>query len=249
MPPAMNTLLNLLLLSLLWSAACPEAMTPQSATRPAPIYETRADHDPQGTGKFYQGREIAHVMGYAGANWLERPERVAEEQPDQVVEQMKLKPTDIVADVGAGTGYFAFRISRVVTKGKVFAVDIQREMLDVIEERKAKLKADNVIAVRSAEQDVKLPENSVNVVLMVDVYHEFAFPYEMMQSIIKALKPGGRVVQIEYRGEDPEVPIKRTHKMTVQQARKEMEFVGLRWQETKAFLPQQHFLVFEKPVR
>ncbi len=243
----MNTLLNLLLLSLLWGAACPEAVAPQTAATPAPIYETRANHDPAGTGKFYQGREIAHVMGYAGASWLERPERVAEEQPDQVVEQMKLKPADVVADVGAGTGYFAFRISRVVTKGKVFAVDIQREMLDVIEERKAKLKADNVVAVRSTEQDVKLPENSVDVVLMVDVYHEFAFPYEMMQSIIKALKPGGRVVQIEYRGEDPEVPIKRTHKMTVQQARKEMEFVGLRWKETKAFLPQQHFLVFEKP--
>ncbi|MBI1760764.1 MAG: methyltransferase domain-containing protein [Acidobacteria bacterium] len=212
-----------------------------------PIYETRRDHDPEGTGKFYQGREIAHVMGYAGASWLERPARVEEEQPDQVVEQMKLKPADVVADVGAGTGYFSFRLSRVVSQGKVFAVDIQREMLDVIEERKAKLKAGNVVAIRSTEQDVKLPDNAVDVVLLVDVYHEFAYPYEMMQSIVKALKPGGRVIQIEYRGEDPEVQIKRTHKMTVQQARKEMEFVGLRWKETKEFLPQQHFLVFEKP--
>lgn len=242
----MSLLVNLLLALLLVGAACPGT---QTAAPQAPIYETRRDHDPEGTGKFYQGREIAHVMGYAGASWLERPERVDEEQPDQVVEQMQLKPTDVVADVGAGTGYFSFRISRVVPQGKVFAVDIQREMLNVIEERKRKLKADNVVAVRSTEQEVKLPDSSVDVVLMVDVYHEFAYPYEMMQSIVKALKPGGRVVQIEYRGEDPEVPIKRTHKMSVQQARKEMEFVGLRWQETKAFLPQQHFLVFEKPLR
>lgn len=238
-------LLLLLACSLAQEKRGPEAV--QSAQ--PPIYETRRDHDPEGTGKFYQGREIAHVMGYAGASWLERPERVEEEQPDQVVEQMKLKPPDVVADVGAGTGYFSFRLSRLVPQGKVFAVDIQREMLNVIEERKRKLKVENVFAVRSTEQDVKLPDDSVDVVLMVDVYHEFAFPYEMMQSIVKALKPGGRVVQIEYRGEDPEVPIKRTHKMTVQQARKEMEFVGLRWKETKAFLPQQHFLVFEKPAK
>ena len=245
----MSALLNFLLAVLLWGAACPGGQTAASQTGAgqAPIYETRANHDPEGTGKFYQGREIAHVMGYAGASWLERPERVEEEQPDQVVEQMKLKPNDVVADVGAGTGYFSFRISRVVPQGKVFAVDIQREMLNVIEERKRKLKAENVVAVRSTEQDVKLPGNSVDVMLLVDVYHEFEYPYEMMQSIVKALKPGGRIIQIEYRGEDPEVQIKRTHKMTVKQARKEMEFVGLRWKETKDFLPQQHFLVFEKP--
>ncbi|HEX5084596.1 MAG TPA: class I SAM-dependent methyltransferase [Blastocatellia bacterium] len=209
-------------------------------------YETRADHDPDGIGKFYMGREIAHVMGYQGAAWLERPERIEEERPDQVVEQMKLKPADVVADIGAGTGYFSFRISRVVKQGKVFAVDIQPEMLAVIEKRKKESKTDNVIGVKSEEADTKLPDNSVDVALLVDVYHEFSFPREMMMSVVKALKPGGRVVQIEYRGEDPDVPIKRLHKMTVAQARKEMAAVGLVWKETKNFLPQQHFIVYEK---
>lgn len=241
----LNVVLNLFLVTWLLGAACPAPQT----TAPAKVYETRRNHDPEATGKFYLGREIAHVMGYAGASWLERPERVAEEQPDQVVAQMQLKPNEVVADVGAGTGYFSFRLSKAVPQGKVYAVDLQPEMLQVIEQRKAQLKAANVLAVQSTEQDVKLPENSVDVVLMVDVYHEFAFPYEMMQSIVRALKPGGRVIQIEYRGEDPEVPIKRSHKMTVKQARKEMEFVGLTWKETKDFLPQQHFLVFEKSAK
>ena len=226
----------------------PEASQP-AGRRPKPIYETRADHDPDGIGKFYMGREIAHVMGYQGAEWLERPERIEEERPDQVVEQMKLKPADVVADVGAGTGYFSFRISRVVKQGKVFAVNIQPEMLAVIEKRKKELKVNNVIAVKSEETEANLQDNSVDVALLVDVYHEFSFPREMMQSVVKALKPGGRVVQIEYRGEDPDVPIKRLHKMTVAQARKEMAAVGLAWKETKSFLPQQHFIVYEKPVK
>jgi ubiquinone/menaquinone biosynthesis C-methylase UbiE len=197
-----------------------------------PVYETRAVHDPDGIGKFYMGREIARVMGYQGAEWLERPERIEEERPDQVVEQMKLKPADVVADVGAGTGYFSFRIAPQVKQGKVFAVDLQPEMLAIIEKRKKELKADNVVPLRSAETDAKLPENSVDVALMVDVYHEFSFPREMMLSVVKALKPGGRVVQIEYRGEDPDVPIKRLHKMTVAQCRKEMaDAVSLRGQE------------------
>src|SRR5215475_3748666 len=165
----------------------------QQAAKPS-VYETRADHDPDGIGKFYMGREIAHVMGYQGAEWLERPERIEEERPDQVVEQMKLKPTDVVADIGAGTGYFSFRISRVVAQGKVFAVDIQPEMLAVIEKRRKERNADNVIAVKSEEADAKLPDNSVDVALLVDVYHEFSFPREMMLSLVKALKPGGRVV-------------------------------------------------------
>ena len=220
----------------------------QQAAKPS-VYETRADHDPNGIGKFYMGREIAHVMGYQGAEWLERAERIEEERPDQVVEEMRLRPTDVVADVGAGTGYFSFRISRVVPQGKVFAVDLQPEMLAIIERRKKQLKAENVVPQRSAETDAKLPENSVDVALMVDVYHEFSFPREMMLSVVKALRPGGRLVQIEYRGEDPDVPIKRLHKMTVAQARKEMAAVGLVWKETKGFLPQQHFIVYEKPAR
>jgi precorrin-6B methylase 2 len=244
-----NKLLHRLLAFFLLLTACSTApaQAPQAVSKP--VYETRAKHDPDGIGKFYLGREIAHVMGYQGAAWLERPERSDEEQPDQVVAQMQLKPTDVVADVGAGTGYFSFRISRVVPQGKVFAVDLQPEMLAFIEQRKNKLKAENVVAVRSTAKEVNLPDASVDVVLFVDVYHEFEFPYEMMQSIVKALKPGGRVVQIEYRGEDPDVPIKLVHKMTVAQCRKEMAAVGLVWKETKDFLPQQHFIVFEKPAK
>jgi precorrin-6B methylase 2 len=220
----------------------------QSAAAPgkAPVYETRAVHDPDGIGRFYLGREIAQVMGYQGAGWLERPERIAEEKPDQVVEQMMLKPTDVVADVGAGTGYFSFRIAPVVKQGKVFAVDLQPEMLSIIGDRIKQRNVSNIVRIHSTETDALLPEGSVDVVLMVDVYHEFAYPYEMMQSVVKALKPGGRVVQIEYRANDPTVPIKRLHTMTVEQCRREMAAVGLRWKETKNFLPQQHFIVFEK---
>jgi ubiquinone/menaquinone biosynthesis C-methylase UbiE len=163
------------------------------------------------------------------------------------IEHMQLKPTDVVAVVGAGTGYFTMRISRVVPQGTVYAVDIQPDMLAIIEQHKRQLKANNVITVQGTETDPRLPAQAVDVTLLVDAYHEFAYPREMMEHIVKSLKPGGRVIQIEYRGEDASVPIKSLHKMTVVQARKEMEAVGLRWQETQDFLPYQHFMVFVKP--
>jgi len=210
-------------------------------------YETRSAHDPNGTGKFYMGREIAQVMGHQGADWLERPDRVDTEKPDQVIAQMDLKPADNVADIGAGTGYFTFRLSRAVRQGKVYAVDIQPEMLAIIQQRQKNLNADNVVPVLGSEQDTKLPPGSIDAVLLVDAYHEFSFPREMMQSIVRSLKTGGRVIQIEYRAEDDNVQIKRVHKMSVAQARKEMEAAGLRWKETRSFLPEQHFIVFEKP--
>ena len=244
---------SLFLLLALVALACQRAQSqaPQKAAAQsdAALYETRAKHDPDGIGKFYLGREIAHVMGYQGASWLERPERIEEEQPDKVVAQMKLKPTDAVADIGAGTGYFSFRIARAVPQGKVYAVDLQPEMLAIIEQRKKQFSAANVVALQSTETEAKLPDNSVDVVLMVDVYHEIAYPLEMMRSIVKAMKPGARFIQIEYRGEDPTVPIKAVHKMTVAQCRKEMAAVGLVWKETKDFLPQQHFIIFEKPPK
>lgn len=221
-----------------------EALVPQTA---APsVYETRAKHDPDGIGKFYLGREIAHVMGHEAAAWLERADREETELPQRVVDEMKLKPTDVVADVGAGTGYFSFRLSRAVPRGVVYAVDIQPEMLALIERRKAVQQIRNVVGVPGTEMDTKLPADSVDVVLLVDAYHEFACPREMMQSIVRSLKAGGRVVQIEYRAEDPDVAIRPLHKMTVSQARKEMAAVGLTWKETKGFLPLQHFIVFEK---
>ena len=248
----MAKLFIITLLATVISSGCliQQAAAPQKAVAtPTPtLYETRAKGSPDGIGKWYQGREITFVMGFVGADWLERPERIEEEQPARVVKEMKLKPTDVVADVGAGTGYFAFRLAPLVPQGQVYAVDLQDEMIAVLNKRKVELKAANVTAVKSTEQDARLPENSIDVVLMVDVYHEFAYPFEMMQSVFKALKPGGRVIQIEYRGEDVNVPIKPLHKMTVKQVRKEQEFIGLKFVEVKNFLPQQHFIVLEKPV-
>jgi ubiquinone/menaquinone biosynthesis C-methylase UbiE len=253
----MNRILITLIAALLTSCAPSQTKLAAVANQSAPqvaaqapkkqIYETRDDHDPDGIGKFYLGREISHVMGHQGADWLERPEREETELPQQVVEKMNLRPTDVVADVGAGTGYFTFRMSPVVTQGKVYAVDIQLEMLALIEARKKKLNAGNIVTILGSERDSTLPKDAIDAVLLVDAYHEFSYPREMMESIFKSLKPGGRVVQIEYRGEDSSVPIKKLHKMTVAQARKEMAEVGLVWKETKDFLPQQHFIVYVKP--
>jgi ubiquinone/menaquinone biosynthesis C-methylase UbiE len=235
-----------LLILLMLLAGCAQAQTrPQRAPEKS-VYEERAQHDPDGIGRFYFGREIAHVMGHQGAGWLERPDREQSELPDQVVAQMGLKPHQVVADIGAGTGYFTFRLSARVPQGKVYAVDIQPEMLAIITTRSRTQKIENIVPVQGTETDVRLPEKTIDAVLMVDAYHEFSYPREMMESIVKSLKPGGRVILIEYRGEDPDVPIKRVHKMTVAQARREMESVGLVWKETKTFLPQQHFIVFTK---
>ncbi|RKT45457.1 class I SAM-dependent methyltransferase [Thiocapsa rosea] len=201
-----------------------------------------------GIGKTYFGREISQVMGHQGAAWLERRTRVVEETPDRVVEGMGLAPDAQIADIGAGTGYFTFRIAEAVPEGRVFAVDVQPEMLEVLGKRIERRAITNVIPVLGAEDDPKLPSESLDAVLLVDAYHEFAHPFEMMQGIRRALRPGGRVFLIEYRGEDPRVPIKPLHKMTQKQAITELEAVGLRWVETLDILPTQHFMVFEKPA-
>ncbi len=214
-------------------------------TRLPPIYEQRAP-SPYGTGKIYMGREIGRVMDHEGAAWLDRPSRELDESPDKVISNLDLKSGDVVADIGAGTGYFTFRISPLVTEGKVFAVDIQREMLEMVEKRRQQVHAKNVVPVLGSAVDPNLPEALVDIVLMVNSYHEFSHPREMMESVVRALKPGGRVILIEYRGEDPSVLRKPLHKMSEGQARKEMAAIGLRWRETKDFLPQQHFIVFEK---
>ncbi|QVL48305.1 MAG: class I SAM-dependent methyltransferase [Thiocapsa sp.] len=201
-----------------------------------------------GIGKTYFGREISQVMGHQGAAWLERRTRVVEERPDRVVEGMGLAPDARVADIGAGTGYFTFRIAEAVPTGRVYAVDVQPEMLEVLHKRIERRTITNVVPVLGAEDDPKLPPESLDAVLLVDAYHEFAHPYEMMQGIRRALRPGGRVFLIEYRGEDPRVPIKPLHKMTQAQAITELEAVGLRWVESLDILPTQHFMVFEKPA-
>ena len=208
-------------------------------------YEHRKEHDPNGIGKFYLGREIAHVMGHQAADWLERPEREAEEKPDLLLEALKLKSGDIVADIGAGTGYYSWRMAKTVgDKGLVYAVDIQQEMLDLLASRMAERKITNVKGVLGTITDPKLPPRSVDLILMVDVYHEFDHPFEMIQSICQALKPGGRVVFVEFRSEDPKVPIKEVHKMSEVQVRKEMSVQPLEWVETITILPWQHVVVF-----
>jgi len=209
-------------------------------------YEVRSHHSPDGIGKVYLGREIAHVMGYEGANWLERYRRDGEEQPQKVINDLNLKSTDVVADIGAGTGYFSFRIAPRVPKGKVLAVDVQPEMIEILTTLKAKNHLSNVEPILSSTMDVNLPAESVDVALMVDAYHEFEYPQEVMTSIVKALKPKGRAVLVEYRAENPLILIKGLHKMTQTQVQKEMEAVGLTYLETKNDLPQQHLMIFEK---
>ncbi|HEX4797512.1 MAG TPA: class I SAM-dependent methyltransferase [Humisphaera sp.] len=215
----------------------------QPATQP--IYTTTRP-SPDGIGKVYMGREIAQVMGHLGAYWLERSAREREEQPAKAIELMQLRPTDVVADIGAGTGYFSFRMAAKVPRGKVLAVDIQPEMLDMMRERSKAAGVTNVEPILGTIEDPKLPANAVDVALMVDAYHEFDHPREMMLAIVKSLKVGGRVIDIEYRGEDPDVQIKPHHKMTQAQAIREMEAVGLHHVKTYDDLPQQHLMVFEK---
>ncbi len=193
------------------------------------------------------GREIAQVMGHEVADWLERPTRLSEEAPDLLVAQLSLKPGEMVADIGAGTGYFSRRLAQQVgPRGTVLAEDIQPEMLHLLSARMAAFGISNVVPVLGTTTDPQLPAASVDLVLLVDVYHEFDFPREMMEAICGALKPGGRVVLVEYRGEDPRVPIKVLHNMTEAQVRKEMAVLPLNWVQTNEVLPRQHILIFQK---
>jgi ubiquinone/menaquinone biosynthesis C-methylase UbiE len=230
---------------------------PAIAGRPGPLqpaaqrpgYEFRRDHDPDGIGKFYFGREIAHVMGAGGIPWLERSEREREEQITRMVESLRLEPGMVAADIGAGSGVITVKLAaKVGQRGKVLAVDIQDEMLSVLSKKLKQLKITNVKTVRGTEKSPNLPARSVDLALMVDVYHEFRFPYEMMRALSRALKPGGRLVFVEYRKEDPKVPIKIVHKMTEAQVKREASLpeFGLRWVETIDVLPRQHIVVFER---
>jgi ubiquinone/menaquinone biosynthesis C-methylase UbiE len=196
---------------------------------------------------FYCEREIAQVMGHQAADWLERPEREQEEQPALLLAALKIKPGEAVADIGAGTGFYTRRLAKATAdKGVVYAVDIQQEMLDLLTNKLSGENVRNVRPVLGTVSDPKLPRAALDLVLLVDVYHEFDHPYEMMQGICSALKPGGRVVFVEFRGEDPKVPIKLVHKMTAAQVRKEMEVQPLEWVETNEVLPWQHIIVFRR---
>lgn len=232
-----------ILVCLLFVPACLFAEDPKK-----PKYETRREHDPNGIGKFYMGREIAIVMGHEAAGWLDRPEREKEEQPAKLLPLLKLKPGDSAADVGAGSGFYTFKLADLVgEKGKVYATDIQKEMLTIIAQRAKAKKIDNIVRVLGTVKDPKLPADSLDMILLVDVYHEFSFPYEMTVGMVKALKKGGRLVFVEYRLEDPDVPIKLVHKMSEKQVIKEMgEFPQMKHAKTYEDLPWQHVIVFEK---
>ena len=227
----------------LYSEPQKSSQNPKSDSR----YEYREDHDPQGIGKFYKDREISHVMGHQGASWLDRPEREREEKPSLTIGALKVSPGQVVADIGAGTGVFTFLLSQEVgVKGRVLAVDIQPEMIQILGQRIRERGVSNVEMILGEEKDPKLPAGSLDLVLMVDVYHEFAYPWEMMQAICRGLKPGGRVAFVEYRAEDPSVPIKRLHKMSQKQVKLEMGPQPLRWVETIDLLPRQHVIIFER---
>lgn len=201
-----------------------------------------------GIGKYHLGREISQVMGHRGAAWLERPDRRTEERTDLLLDYLLAQPGRVVADIGVGTGYFAIPWARRLPPGgRVFGVDIQPEMLQLLQAMAADAGVDNVVPVRGEVDAPALPADSVDVVLLVDAYHEFSHPGEMQAGLLRALKPGGRVVLVEYRGEDPSVPIKELHKMTEEQAVLEWTRAGFEHVVTEDFLPQQHVLVFRRP--
>ncbi|MEL7316556.1 MAG: methyltransferase domain-containing protein [Cyanobacteria bacterium J06559_3] len=199
-----------------------------------------------GIGKVYMGREIAQVMGHEGSYWLERPSRELQEHPQLIVDRLELQPGDVVADIGAGTGYMSARMAKRVPQGKVLAVDVQPEMLELLQLRLTEDDIENIEPVQGTVDNPHLPTASIDLALMVDAYHEFEFPLEMMTHLREALKPGGRVVLAEYRAENPLVLIKRLHKMSEAQAKREMQVAGFTWQKTDESLPQQHLLFFEK---
>jgi precorrin-6B methylase 2 len=213
----------------------------------APPYETRAEHDPDGIGKFYLGREIAHVMGPGGVSWLDRPARDSEERPQLTIDALQIEPGQTIADLGAGSGYYTFRIAPLVgEKGRVLAIDVEPRMLRIIGERARRAGVSNVVTVLGTPSDPNLEADSVDLLFMVDVYHELEFPFEVMTRVREALKPGGRVALIEYRAEDPAVMIKPVHKMSERQIVRELTAAGFRHQKTVRTLPLQHLVIFEK---
>jgi SAM-dependent methyltransferase len=234
------TVLLLLLNILLFS----NKFLAQNSTNDQKYIYKKGDYN--GIGKWYMDREIAYVMGYEGIGWLERSEREKEENVSKLIQNMGIKPNDTIADIGAGSGYHVFRIAPIANKGMVYAVDIQTEMLMAIENIKKTSKIKNIKTILGSEESVYLPENSVDKILMVDVYHEFSFPIEMITSIKSALKPEGELFLIEYRAEDPNVPIKKIHKMSEKQAVKEMNAAGFKLKRNINNLPWQHCMIFVK---
>jgi precorrin-6B methylase 2 len=231
---------------LISSLICWQIAAPTSTALIQSKYYSYRQPSFDGTGKYYMGREIAQVMGHQGSGWLERPDRSTEEQPQKMIAALGLKSTDVVADIGAGTGYISQLLAQQVPEGKVLAVDVQPEMIALLKQRIAKSKITNIQTQLGTEQSPELAAESIDLAIMVDAYHEFSYPHEMMVGIVAALKPGGRVVLTEYRGEDPKVFIKPHHKTTQKQIQYEMKDVGLKLIKNENVLPQQHLLFFGK---
>lgn len=202
--------------------------------------------DPDGIGKWYMDREIAHIMGFQGMDWLERSNREEEENTTILLRNMAIEPGDTIADIGAGSGYHVFKMAPMADKGLIYAVDIQDEMLAALRDTKQDGTSKNIAIIKGSEESINLPENSVDKVLMVDVYHEFKYPIAMIASVKKALRADGKLYMIEYRGEDGSVPIKELHKMTEAQAVKEMKAAGMKLRQNIENLPWQHCMVFVK---
>lgn len=218
----------------------------QGAAQPADTVYTYKTPHPDGTGKVYLGREIAHVMSAAGGSWLERSTRQQEEDADAAVAALPLQPSSVVADIGAGSGYYTFRIAPNVPQGRVYAVEVQDEFVASLETRKKSSGRQNVTVVKGGEKSPNLPDASVDLAIMVDVYHELSYPKEMLQTLYAALKPDGKLLLLEYRAEDPSVPIKELHKMSVAQANKELAAAGFALHKRGNFLPIQHYLLYGK---
>lgn len=230
-----------------FASACVLLVCAAATAADAPRYGMQRP-SPDGIGKTYFGREIAQVMGWQGAAWLERPEREQEERGSQLIRELALQPGMFVADIGAGSGYYARRVAPLLgPDGRLFAVDVQPEMVAMLRRLAQDPRNGNIQPVLGAVDDVRLAPASLDLAFMVDVYHELEYPSEMLDSIVRALKPGGRLVFVEYRGEDPEVPIKPLHKMTERQVRLEASGHGLEWLRTGTSLPWQHVVTFRTP--
>ncbi|OAQ38336.1 methyltransferase type 11 [Pedobacter psychrophilus] len=233
-------------LSLLISQiGCTQTNKQKTKNQTDTIYKYRTPSR-DGTGKIYQGREISYVMDASGASWLERNNRNEEENTTLAMDKLPINNKSVVADIGAGSGYYSFKIAQKVKEGKVYAVEIQDDFITLLKKNQQEKVFKNVEVIKGTEQNPNLPANSIDLAIMVDVYHELAYPQEMLSALAKALKANGKILLLEYREEDPEIAIKPLHKMSVKQVNKEMEANGFKLYKREEFLPIQHFLVYEK---
>lgn len=220
-------------------SACAQEKSPYTFKKPSA----------NGTGKVYMGREIAHVMSFEGVEWLERNTRTEEENTNLALASLPLKSNSVVADVGAGSGFYTFRVAQQIPKGKVYAVEIQDDAIAYLKRKATAERLTNVEVVKGTEKSPNLAPNSIDLAFMVDVYHELQYPEEYLAALSKALKPNGQLLLLEYKEEDPTVAIKPEHKMSVRQAKKELAANGFKLVKNGTFLPLQHFLLFEKVAK